>query len=206
MKTQIRDSQISSDKILYLRCSRCRNLKPATKFKPKKNRRTGRCSHCYKCVRDYPSNVAAREKIRQRQRETFIAAMGANTYDELLDLRHTDLYNWLIRNGMPSARDRAKTKGIPFTLTRAWALAQARNGPVCAVTGVALRFREKWRGVHPFNPSLDRINPRKGYTPDNVRIVALWVNYSKNSMSDANFKICVGIAADALWGTNLVPE
>jgi hypothetical protein len=40
-------------------------------------------------------------------------------------------------------------------------------------------------GVRPYSPSIDRINPLKGYTQDNSRWVLTAVNSFKGEMSDA---------------------
>ena len=39
-------------------------------------------------------------------------------------------------------------------------------------------------GRSPFQPSLDRIDGRRGYTKDNVRVVWLIENYARNNFSD----------------------
>lgn len=70
-----------------------------------------------------------------------------------------------------NARVRAKKKGLPFTL----GVADVRKivercGGRCEISGAAFTSRGA------FQPSLDRINPRDGYTPENVRLVCLITN------------------------------
>jgi hypothetical protein len=43
----------------------------------------------------------------------------------------------------------------------------------------------------PLYPSLDRIDPRKGYTPANTRIVSLFVNVAKNRWSSGQFNAII---------------
>ena len=56
----------------------------------------------------------------------------------------------------------------------------------CAITGLRLNLEApKW---HPTRPSLDRIDCKKGYHRDNIRLVWSWVNISRGSWSDKTFK------------------
>ena len=76
------------------------------------------------------------------------------------------------------AKSRAAARGFEFTLTPEWVLEQGeRQKYRCALTDIP--FLAEPRGAsakHPYGPSLDRRNPRLGYTPENVRIVAFAVN------------------------------
>lgn len=52
----------------------------------------------------------------------------------------------------------------------------------CALTKVRFDIESKW-----YKPSLDRIDSNKGYTPDNVRLVAWIVNHCRGNLTDAEF-------------------
>ena len=86
------------------------------------------------------------------------------------------------------ARERAEEQGVPFTLT-------AENLPpdslVCPVFGVALT-----RGGRRDNtPTLDRLVPGLGYTPENV----WWISGRANRLkADATVPEMYSIA-DAVW-------
>lgn len=41
-------------------------------------------------------------------------------------------------------------------------------------------------GYHPFAPSLDRINPKEGYTPENTQLVCWQYNSAKATFTDAD--------------------
>lgn len=72
------------------------------------------------------------------------------------------------------ARNRAKQKGLEFSLTKEWVKSQGGN---CQLSG--LPFRPEYDGVHdrnPFAPSVDRIDSRKGYTPENSRLIFSCLN------------------------------
>lgn len=51
----------------------------------------------------------------------------------------------------------------------------------CAISKVKLTFT-KGEGHIPTNASIDRIDPRKGYTKDNIQIVAWQVNVMKSNL------------------------
>lgn len=70
----------------------------------------------------------------------------------------------------------------------------------CAISGLSLippdgKRRNGFR-QDPFGPSLDRISPRRGYVPGNIRIVAMMVNAAMNEWGAENFKlICRAVAS-----------
>lgn len=56
---------------------------------------------------------------------------------------------------------------------------------LCSVTGVKLSWDWNDKGRNPWRPSIDRIDPSKGYVKDNVRVVCWAYNAAKNEWSDA---------------------
>jgi len=70
-----------------------------------------------------------------------------------------------------AARNRAKRKGVPFSLSHEdieKALLRGR----CQVTGLPFTLQATG-GQHPFSPTLHRVNPAKGYTRRNTKLV-IW--------------------------------
>lgn len=79
---------------------------------------------------------------------------------------------------LKSCQARAAKRGWAFELDAAWLDEQlAQQGYCCALTGIPFftRFRGKTK-VHPFTPSIDRINSKHGYTRANARLVVFAVN------------------------------
>jgi hypothetical protein len=73
---------------------------------------------------------------------------------------------------------RSKKLGRGFDLTLDWLLDKAEEQDFrCLLTGIEFYAEPPNQGrVHPYAPSLDRIEPSRGYTQDNVRIVIWAVN------------------------------
>lgn len=75
------------------------------------------------------------------------------------------------------ARDRARRRGIPFTITKQDVQRMVDVG-TCAMTGIPfdLTAPAAWNA-----PSLDQIKPGAGYTPDNARVVLYSLNVMMNT-------------------------
>lgn len=84
------------------------------------------------------------------------------------------------------AKDRAKKRGLEFTLTPADLFIPTH----CPILGFELRINYKGLTGNDFSPSLDRIDNSKGYTPDNVVVVSFRANrIKKTSSADELIKI-----------------
>jgi len=81
---------------------------------------------------------------------------------------------------LKDARRRAAAKAIRFSLTRSWVMERLRKW-TCEATGWMFVI-QSGRGHHPFAPSIDRINPTKGYTRANCRLVISAVNTIKRTL------------------------
>lgn len=87
------------------------------------------------------------------------------------------------------ARRRAKRGGLPITIDSVWVRTRMEAiGHKCELTGIPFGD-ENHNGAHkrPFMPSLDRIDARRGYTPENVRIVCVAINTLLQDWGDAVF-------------------
>lgn len=66
----------------------------------------------------------------------------------------------------------------------------------CALTGIQFDLNSKWD-----KPSLDRIDPSKGYSKDNIRLVTWRVNHCKGELSDYEFvEMCMSVAENNTLG------
>lgn len=87
---------------------------------------------------------------------------------------------WNLSRMVSDAKKRAQKKKIPFELTdysirEMFFMSKGR----CSLSGLPFRHLEgeKIRYLkNPYAPSIDRIDNRLGYTPDNVRLVCVAMN------------------------------
>lgn len=81
-----------------------------------------------------------------------------------------------------SSRNRAEDKGWAFDLTPEWIQPKLEAG-VCEATGLPLELSggdfKGYGHFRPWTPSMDRIDPTKGYTTDNVMVVCWMYNQAK---------------------------
>ena len=76
-----------------------------------------------------------------------------------------------------NAKARADREGVEFSIT----LDDIVIPDLCPVLGVPLVQRLGKQGGGPQSPSLDRVIPHLGYTPDNVAVMSMRANRIKNN-------------------------
>lgn len=106
-----------------------------------------------------------------------VANYTARRASRAIDYEIAPAANALARS-LQGAKLRAHKRGLPFDLDVDWCIEtlRAQDG-VCAVTGMKFECRPIGSsGRAPLGPSFDRIDPAKGYTRENTRIVVLAVN------------------------------
>jgi hypothetical protein len=73
-----------------------------------------------------------------------------------------------------NAQQRARARGIEFSIT----VADIVVPPNCPIFGTVFMIGD--RAAQPFSPSLDRIDPTRGYVPGNVRVISHRANTIKS--------------------------
>jgi hypothetical protein len=83
-----------------------------------------------------------------------------------------------LSRSVKEARRRAAKSGAPYDIDEEWVLSEVRRLEFrCAVTSIPFYSTcRAFSRINPYAPSLDRIDPKGGYTKDNVRIVVLALN------------------------------
>jgi len=90
------------------------------------------------------------------------------------------------------AKDRSKKQGIEFDLTLEWIL--ERWTGFCELTGLPFKLEVNKRDR--YSPSIDRIDPTKGYTQENCRLVLWAINTFKGDGDDKTmFDIATALIA-----------
>lgn len=89
---------------------------------------------------------------------------------------------------------RAKTKGLEFDLDREWFQERLDAGR-CEVSGLPFEMPTERRFIpdnnpydpmlaSPWQPSVDKVDPKGGYTKDNCQMVCFAYNIVKNRFTD----------------------
>lgn len=92
------------------------------------------------------------------------------------------------------ARERAKARGLAFDLEEA-RIAEIIDWGFCEATGIGFGTYKERRML---SPSLDRIDPKKGYTHDNVRVVCMLYNCAKGTGTHEDVMLLVKALAGQL--------
>lgn len=116
-------------------------------------------------------------KVQPRE----IGADWAATVDA--GMKRNDSWLRLMRQ---RCKDRAKLKGIRFTLTVDETAMMALNSDgKCAVTGIPFSWdKPECATMPPFGPSIDRIDPMQGYVAKNCRLVCQSVNMAMSNWGE----------------------
>lgn len=98
-------------------------------------------------------------------------------------------------------KHRARMRGIEFGLD--WRLMEVPS--VCPLLGIPLEFGGGYKG-RINSPSLDRIDPRKGYTTDNVWFISNRANTIKNDATLAELEMITENLRAKVLGDNGKPK
>ena len=89
---------------------------------------------------------------------------------------------------LSQARTRAKRLNVKFDLTITWVNNAIYKRKTCAVSGLTFVLARANKQRHHLAPSIDRINPKGGYTKRNCRIVCWFFNAAFNIYGETVFK------------------
>ena len=142
-----------------LRCPKCGADKDLDCFSNGKNK-TGKTSWCKLCVNSYTKQYS----IDNPQ-------VARNSYHRNKNRPVQKLKALLRTTGRKKCIDRSELK-----FEDCWKKLEESNF-TCDITGVPFVFETR----HPQTLSIDRIDPSRGYTLDNIRFVCWWVNTAMGS-------------------------
>lgn len=99
------------------------------------------------------------------------------------------------------AKRRAAKASLTFSLTRGW-VAERLDAGTCEATGIPFAWPDYEAGLlnaaGPYSASIDRIDPTKGYTPANCRLVVWIFNRAKYKWGDTDMvRLAAGILRNA---------
>lgn len=185
---------------LEKQCSKCKQVLPLEDFSRKKSSSDGLRNSCRKCEAKYMEQWrenGGKEKKRQwynnggkEKRQSYVKANPVKVITNCL---------------LKGARRRAKEKNLPFNIdldyVRSMAGENAEFASHCPVFGVALDWscmRNNGGKPLPNSPSLDRIDPERGYVKGNVKIISFRANQIKSDASPSELKLVAAYCSKAL--------
>ncbi len=124
-----------------------------------------------------------REEIRAKRAADYAANVGGMRDKALVYQKRRfseSSMRYRIKVALNAARGRCKSRGLEFELTEA----DIGEPTHCAVTGLPLDMSRSFNDGNTFCPSLDRIDPKKGYIKGNVRVVIHAYNLAKHTGDD----------------------
>lgn len=90
-----------------------------------------------------------------------------------------DEHEYLVWRLLRDASRRCEKSGVQFALEQK----DIRIPSRCPALGIPIERNRGASGPSQHSPSLDRIDPLKGYTPDNVRVISYRANTIKHNAS-----------------------
>lgn len=88
-----------------------------------------------------------------------------------------DEHDYLVCRLLRDAKRRCDRSGVSFALEPG----DIRIPTRCPALGIPIERNRGARGPSQHSPSLDRVNPLNGYTPDNVRVISYRANTIKHN-------------------------
>jgi len=180
--------RLSLEGIPQKRCSQCGKVRPNTKgyFVVDTRNSSGLGASCRFCVRDrvrkylkdHVKKYSLETRRRNRERSKVYRATNKDA------IRTSSLKRFQkdpARSLLAAAKRRACNKRLKFTLK----LKHVRGlvGELCPVLGFAYSF-QRGRGCNitsvDSSPSIDRLDPKLGYTPDNIAVISNRANRLKS--------------------------
>lgn len=125
------------------------------------------------------------KKVQQTEyHKTWVAKNRRRMIAHQIRYNHDEMRRYPWRSMVRSTRKRAAKEGIPHALDFAWA--EKRWTGRCEITGIPFALPEERYGRKNRNlfPSIDKIDPSRGYMPDNCRFVLFAVNVFKGDSTD----------------------
>lgn len=171
-------------------CPRCEQIKPLKEFYSVRALASGYSCYCILCARaSKPEQTPERLQRKRAQTKKY---------------RAQDFISVFYSNTGATAR----AKGVPFTVTKEYLRGlYTQQGGRCAVSGVAFTLAiSKDFTRSPWRPSIDKIVPKLGYVPGNVRFVLCAVNIGMNEWGEGIYREIAKSAIEKERGGPLVPD
>lgn len=199
--------------IIYKLCTKCKKYKPMTEeyFAHRSNVKCGFNSHCKACDHE---KEKTRIRVPSFDENGHLYCHSCKTYKPIEEFykdssakcrngysrecktceskrkkiqranRNTNDKNNFLKRLLYGCKSRALQYKIPYDLTLDYMIDvfDSQNGK-CALSGLDMTTIRK-SGKNPFNASIDRIVPNRGYIKGNVRLVCNHINMMRSNLED----------------------
>lgn len=148
------------------RCFKCHQEKDFTAYYKNKNRADGYSNECKACS-------------SERSKAAHVGEAAVAKVKKAKEWKQKNPKNTWVSWAVYRAKRRAKVKGVPFDLCTKQLLPLVPD--VCPVFGTPFTFIGNVSGGSDTSPSIDRINPKKGYVIENIAIISVKANAIKSA-------------------------
>jgi hypothetical protein len=188
----------SPDQKWCWKCNRVKNRE--SEFWKDRRSHDGLQAKCKDCCRQHLKDFHKKHpKKNDEYRENFYESIGGkqNRYQTYKDSmlaqsrRYKRTMEGITSTLLESAKGRAKKSRHECLLTLEWVREQwKKQEGRCALTGIPFQLDSERIGAYrPFAPSLDKIDPKKGYTEENTRLVCVAINLALNQFGEETFTL-----------------
>lgn len=146
-------------------CNICRQYLPFNEFSKNSALKDKLSLYCRKC--DKEKQEAKRRKSPEKQL----------AYARKYQAKRRESFDYRLQMLINASKQRATLKNIEHTLTLDELKSIYPTDNKCPVFGVELKFGDA--GFRDTSPSIDKIDPSKGYTLDNVQVISWGANRLK---------------------------
>lgn len=181
--------------LLEKQCTKCNQMLPAESFSKHKGTSDGLRSSCKKCCAEYGKQWyenGGAESTKQRKRLWYKNGGKERSQSYV----KANLVKTITSSLLCGARGRARDKNLPFDIdidyVRSMVGENAELASHCPVFGVPLdwsRMRNNGGKAVPNSPSIDRIDPERGYVKGNIKIISYRANQIKSDASHEELKL-----------------
>lgn len=188
-------------------CKKCGQVKSLSKFANCKSKVDGKYLYCKECVNKYKrilyaTNADYREKTKKSactyNRDRYSSDPEYRAKRKTISDKHRRSRYITVEGRAQAILKGAMQRDPCCTVTFDHIITGIKKG-VCPVTGIQFDLTDKHQRMsgryrNPYSPSIDRINPKLGYTNENTRIVITQYNIMKGDLTDYElFFICLQV-------------
>lgn len=150
-------------------CNICKEYLPFSHFSKNKALKGNLSAHCKVCDKK-------KQEVRRRKSPAKQLA-----YARKYQAKRRENFDYRLQMLLNASKQRAAVKKLEHTLTLEQLKSIYPKDNKCPVFGIELKFGNA--GFRENSPSIDKIDPKKGYTLDNVQIISWRANRLKTDAS-----------------------